>query len=73
MLVLILQKRTESVLYLTQFIPFSNPNTLFRANSLATKGVDELMKMIGRPYLRRVLKPSLDTVIFQEFLSVLVL
>ncbi|XP_063681174.1 GTPase-activating protein-like isoform X3 [Bolinopsis microptera] len=54
----------ELLLSLTNLdmIKTSNPNTLFRANSLATKGVDELMKMIGRPYLRRVLKPSLDTI-----------
>ncbi|XP_028396464.1 ras GTPase-activating protein 4-like isoform X2 [Dendronephthya gigantea] len=37
-------------------------NTLFRGNSLATKAVDEFMKVIGIPYLLDTLKPIIDKI-----------
>ncbi|BFZ00962.1 hypothetical protein BsWGS_04000 [Bradybaena similaris] len=40
-----------------------DPNILFRGNSLLTKMVDELMKLIGLPYLHDTLKRFIDKVI----------
>ncbi|RUS78773.1 hypothetical protein EGW08_013457 [Elysia chlorotica] len=40
-----------------------DPNTLFRGNSLLTKMVDELMKLMGIPYLRDTLKAFIDQVL----------
>ncbi|XP_046840472.1 ras GTPase-activating protein 4-like isoform X2 [Xenia sp. Carnegie-2017] len=37
-------------------------NTLFRGNSLATKALDEFMKVIGLPYLLETLKPIIDKI-----------
>ncbi|CAL1529993.1 unnamed protein product, partial [Lymnaea stagnalis] len=40
-----------------------DPNTLFRGNSLLTKMVDELMKLLGLPYLHDTLKSYIAQVI----------
>ncbi|NXQ54995.1 RASA2 protein, partial [Anthoscopus minutus] len=37
-------------------------NTIFRGNSLATRCVDEMMKIVGKHYLKVTLKPVLDEV-----------
>ncbi|KAM6403764.1 rasGAP-activating-like protein 1 [Rhynochetos jubatus] len=43
----------------------SDPNTLFRSNSLASKSVEQFMKVVGLPYLHEVLKPVVNRV-FEE-------
>uniref|UniRef100_A0A2C9K6R3 Ras GTPase-activating protein n=1 Tax=Biomphalaria glabrata TaxID=6526 RepID=A0A2C9K6R3_BIOGL len=43
-----------------------DPNTLFRGNSLLTKMVDELMKILGLPYLHDTLKSFIERVIFES-------
>ncbi|XP_064612151.1 rasGAP-activating-like protein 1 [Liolophura sinensis] len=40
----------------------SEPNTLFRGNSLATKSIDQFMKIAGMPYLHETLGPVIDEV-----------
>ena len=40
----------------------TDPNTLFRGNSIATKMVDESMKLVGLTYLRRTLQCCVDEV-----------
>ncbi|NXJ72697.1 RASL1 protein, partial [Rostratula benghalensis] len=42
-----------------------DPNTLFRSNSLASKSVEQFMKVVGLPYLHEVLKPVVNR-IFEE-------
>uniref|UniRef100_A0A663N5K7 RAS p21 protein activator 2 n=1 Tax=Athene cunicularia TaxID=194338 RepID=A0A663N5K7_ATHCN len=37
-------------------------NTVFRGNSLATRCVDEMMKIVGKHYLKVTLKPVIDEV-----------
>uniref|UniRef100_A0A8C9BRA9 RAS p21 protein activator 2 n=1 Tax=Phocoena sinus TaxID=42100 RepID=A0A8C9BRA9_PHOSS len=37
-------------------------NTIFRGNSLATRCLDEMMKIVGRHYLKVTLKPILDEI-----------
>ncbi|XP_036441004.1 ras GTPase-activating protein 2 [Colossoma macropomum] len=37
-------------------------NTIFRGNSLATRCIDDMMKMVGRSYLTVTLKPVLDEI-----------
>ncbi|XP_053534037.1 ras GTPase-activating protein 2 isoform X1 [Ictalurus punctatus] len=37
-------------------------NTIFRGNSLATRCIDDMMKMVGRNYLNITLKPVLDEI-----------
>ncbi|XP_072564108.1 rasGAP-activating-like protein 1 isoform X1 [Paramormyrops kingsleyae] len=43
----------------------SDPNTLFRSNSLASKAMEQFMKAVGMLYLHKVLKPVLNR-IFEE-------
>uniref|UniRef100_H0ZZ95 RAS protein activator like 1 n=1 Tax=Taeniopygia guttata TaxID=59729 RepID=H0ZZ95_TAEGU len=43
----------------------TDPNTLFRSNSLASKCVEQFMKLVGLPYLHEVLKPVVSR-IFEE-------
>ncbi|EHA97655.1 RasGAP-activating-like protein 1 [Heterocephalus glaber] len=43
----------------------TDPNTLFRSNSLASKAVEQFMKLVGMHYLHEVLKPVLNRV-FEE-------
>ncbi|NWU15606.1 RASL1 protein, partial [Cephalopterus ornatus] len=40
----------------------TDPNTLFRSNSLASKFVEQFMKAVGLPYLHEVLKPVVTRV-----------
>ena len=40
----------------------SDPNTLFRGNSVASKVIDEFMKVVGHSYLHRTLQPCIDEV-----------
>lgn len=40
----------------------SDPNTLFRGNSVASKVIDEFMKVIGHSYLHRTLQPCIDEI-----------
>uniref|UniRef100_A0A2K5ZQ29 RAS protein activator like 1 n=1 Tax=Mandrillus leucophaeus TaxID=9568 RepID=A0A2K5ZQ29_MANLE len=42
-----------------------DPNTLFRSNSLASKSMEQFMKLVGMPYLHEVLKPMISR-IFEE-------
>ncbi|XP_066540934.1 ras GTPase-activating protein 2 [Hoplias malabaricus] len=37
-------------------------NTIFRGNSLATRCIDDMMKLVGRSYLTITLKPVLDEI-----------
>ncbi|KAK6192279.1 hypothetical protein SNE40_003776 [Patella caerulea] len=39
-----------------------DPNTLFRGNSLATKAMDQYMKIIGMPYLHETLNSCIEKV-----------
>ncbi|XP_072206972.1 rasGAP-activating-like protein 1 isoform X1 [Excalfactoria chinensis] len=43
----------------------TDPNTLFRSNSLASKSVEQFLKAVGLPYLHAVLKPVVNR-IFEE-------
>nr|XP_004611247.1 unnamed protein product [Sorex araneus] len=43
----------------------TDPNTLFRSNSLASKSMEQFMKLVGMPYLHEVLKPTV-TRVFDE-------
>ncbi|NXU98963.1 RASL1 protein, partial [Cettia cetti] len=43
----------------------TDPNTLFRSNSLASKCMEQFMKVVGLPYLHEVLKPVVNRV-FEE-------
>ncbi|XP_027422474.1 rasGAP-activating-like protein 1 isoform X3 [Bos indicus] len=43
----------------------TDPNTLFRSNSLASKSVEQFMKLVGMPYLHEVLRPVINRV-FEE-------
>ncbi|KFP85143.1 RasGAP-activating-like 1, partial [Acanthisitta chloris] len=43
----------------------TDPNTLFRSNSLASKSMEQFMKAVGLPYLHEVLKPVVKR-IFEE-------
>ncbi|KAM6052488.1 rasGAP-activating-like protein 1 isoform 2-T2 [Chlamydotis macqueenii] len=43
----------------------TDPNTLFRSNSLASKSVEQFLKVVGLPYLHEVLKPVVNRV-FEE-------
>ncbi|XP_073737184.1 rasGAP-activating-like protein 1 isoform X1 [Callorhinus ursinus] len=43
----------------------TDPNTLFRSNSLASKAMEQFMKLVGMPYLHEVLKPVINRV-FEE-------
>ncbi|XP_015499216.1 rasGAP-activating-like protein 1 isoform X3 [Parus major] len=43
----------------------TDPNTLFRSNSLASKSMEHFMKVVGLPYLHGVLKPVVNRV-FEE-------
>uniref|UniRef100_A0A6A7G5G4 Ras GTPase-activating protein 3-like n=2 Tax=Hirondellea gigas TaxID=1518452 RepID=A0A6A7G5G4_9CRUS len=40
----------------------TDPNTIFRGNTLASKCMDELMKLSGQHYLKETLKPAIDQV-----------
>ena len=44
----------------------SDPNTLFRGNSLASKLIDESMKVIGQSYLQRTLQSCIDDIFEAE-------
>ena len=44
------------------FIVCSDPNTLFRGNSLASKVIDEFMKFVGCSYLQSTLQGCIDEV-----------
>ncbi|NWU82533.1 RASL1 protein, partial [Onychorhynchus coronatus] len=43
----------------------TDPNTLFRSNSLASKSMEQFMKAVGLPYLHEVLRPVV-TRVFEE-------
>ncbi|XP_078083547.1 RAS protein activator like 1 [Mustelus asterias] len=43
----------------------TDPNTLFRSNSLASKAMEQFMKLVGMPYLHEVLKQVINR-IFDE-------
>uniref|UniRef100_A0A8C0U2Y2 RAS protein activator like 1 n=1 Tax=Cyanistes caeruleus TaxID=156563 RepID=A0A8C0U2Y2_CYACU len=43
----------------------TDPNTLFRSNSLASKSMEQFMRVVGLPYLHGVLKPVVNRV-FEE-------
>lgn len=41
---------------------FREANTIFRGNSLATRCIDDMMKIVGKNYLAVTLKPVIDEV-----------
>ncbi|XP_007468630.1 PREDICTED: rasGAP-activating-like protein 1 [Lipotes vexillifer] len=43
----------------------TDPNTLFRSNSLASKSMEQFLKLVGMPYLHEVLRPAINRV-FEE-------
>ncbi|KAM9749974.1 rasGAP-activating-like protein 1 isoform 6-T7 [Dama dama] len=43
----------------------TDPNTLFRSNSLASKSMEQFMKLVGMPYLHEVLRSVINRV-FEE-------
>lgn len=47
----------------------TDPNTLFRGNSIATKMIDEFMKLIGLSYLRRTMQCCIDEVCKPHIIS----
>uniref|UniRef100_A0A672MGN9 RAS protein activator like 1 n=1 Tax=Sinocyclocheilus grahami TaxID=75366 RepID=A0A672MGN9_SINGR len=49
----------------TREVHNTNPNTLFRSNSLASKAMEQFMKAVGMLYLHEVLKPIINR-IFEE-------
>ncbi|KAK7078654.1 Ras GTPase-activating protein 2 [Halocaridina rubra] len=70
----VVQPLTRVFLHHGQIVPFvsalarheiskiTDTNTIFRGNTLVSKCIDELMKLVGRHYLRTTLKPTLDTI-----------
>lgn len=42
--------------------PYREANTIFRGNSLATRCIDDMMKIVGKNYLSVTLKPVIDEV-----------
>lgn len=42
--------------------PNREANTIFRGNSLATRCIDDMMKIVGKNYLTVTLKPVIDEV-----------
>ncbi|XP_041351438.1 ras GTPase-activating protein 3-like isoform X2 [Gigantopelta aegis] len=44
----------------------TDSNTFFRGNTLVTKMIDELMKLVGIPYLHDTLKPSISKVCSEQ-------
>ncbi|XP_045624845.1 ras GTPase-activating protein 3 [Procambarus clarkii] len=73
----VVQPLTRVFLHHGQVVPFvsafarheiskiTDTNTIFRGNTLVSKCVDELMKLVGHHYLRSTLKSTLD-LIFRE-------
>lgn len=49
-------------------LPSRDTNTLFRGNSLASKVIDEFMKLVGKMYLQRTLQGCIDEVLPRELL-----
>ena len=49
-------------MWLKCFPVCSDPNTLFRGNSLASKVIDEFMKLVGRSYLQATVQGCIDEV-----------
>lgn len=45
---------------------FRDVNTIFRGNSLVSKCIDELMKLVGIRYLHETLKGCVETVIIEQ-------
>ncbi|XP_008423644.1 ras GTPase-activating protein 2 [Poecilia reticulata] len=62
------------LLYHSRFVPFvsavaaleldntQEANTIFRGNSLATRCIDDMMKIVGKSYLAVTLKPVIDEI-----------
>lgn len=50
---------------ITAFL-YRDPNTLFRGNSLASKLIDESMKVVGQSYLQRTLQSCIDEIFEAE-------
>ena len=48
------------------FIAISDLNTLFRGNTLVTKLIDDLMKLVGLPYLQETIKPIIDQICAEQ-------
>ncbi|KAJ3034329.1 hypothetical protein HDV00_005184 [Rhizophlyctis rosea] len=44
----------------------SDPNTLFRANSMASKAIDVYMKYLGLPYLRQTIGPIIKHIVSKK-------
>ncbi|KAJ3052188.1 hypothetical protein HK097_006740 [Rhizophlyctis rosea] len=44
----------------------ADPNTLFRANSMASKAVDVYMKYLGLPYLRQTIGPIIKHIVAKK-------
>lgn len=50
------------LIFISFYFYFRDASTIFRGNSLATRCLDEMMKIVGGHYLKVTLKPVLDEV-----------
>lgn len=67
----ILDSANEAVRFLKAIATFeiqstSDPNTIFRANSLGSKAVDQYMKRVGKKYLKKVLEGVIKEINIQN-------
>ena len=44
----------------------SDPNTIFRANSLGSKAIDQYMKLVGMKHLHQILQPIVHEILLQN-------
>eukprot|EP00050_Salpingoeca_kvevrii_P014197 m.33410 g.33410 ORF g.33410 m.33410 type:complete len:779 (-) comp5614_c0_seq2:49-2385(-) len=67
--ILLTRNRCVGVLKMLNGLEISKstePSTLFRGNSMATKATDQFMKIVGIKYLHSVLKPIIDKVFAEK-------
>ncbi|KAI3643639.1 hypothetical protein MP228_009803 [Amoeboaphelidium protococcarum] len=69
-LVTIFEKSNSAISFLKSIlsseIQVADADTIFRANSLGTKALDQYMKLIGGKYLKTVLSPVIHEIILQN-------
>lgn len=54
------------IIFKYYFFFFRDVNTIFRGNSLISKCIDELMKLVGMRYLHETLKSCVETVVLEQ-------
>lgn len=61
-------KLVPLIRFLAQYeiLKVTDVNTIFRGNSLASKCIDELMKLVGKRYLHDTLKKSVEMIILEQ-------